>query len=89
MEFEFDGEKYKQASEQQKAWGRKLIAELQFEGGERILDLGCGDGVLTAELAKFVPDGSVLGIDASESMIDTAGNTTPGLMCDSSCSIST
>ena len=72
MEFEFDGEKYKQASEQQKAWGKKLIAELQFEGGERILDLGCGDGVLTAELAKFVPDGFVLGIDASESMIATA-----------------
>jgi trans-aconitate methyltransferase len=70
--FEFDGEKYKQASEQQKAWGKKLIAELQFEGGQKILDLGCGDGVLTAELAKFVPDGFVLGIDASESMIETA-----------------
>jgi len=72
MKFEFDGEKYKRASEQQKAWGRKLIAELQFRGGEKILDLGCGDGVLTAEMAKFVPDGFVLGIDASESMIETA-----------------
>ena len=72
MAFEFDGEKYKQASEQQKAWGRKLIAGLEFEGGERILDLGCGDGVLTAELAKLVPNGFVLGIDASESMIETA-----------------
>ena len=72
MAFEFDGEKYKLASNQQKAWGKKLISELEFEGGERILDLGCGDGVLTAELAKFVPDGFVLGIDASESMIETA-----------------
>jgi trans-aconitate methyltransferase len=72
MKFEFDGEKYKQASSQQKAWGKKLIAGLQFKGGERILDLGCGDGVLTAELAKSVPDGFVLGIDASESMIETA-----------------
>jgi len=72
MTFEFDGEKYKQASEQQKTWGRKLIAEFDFKGGEKILDLGCGDGVLTAELAKFVPDGFVLGIDASESMIETA-----------------
>lgn len=70
--FEFDGEKYKLASGQQKAWGKKLIAELEFKGGERILDLGCGDGVLTAEMAKFVPDGFVLGIDASESMIETA-----------------
>lgn len=72
MALEFNGEKYKQASEQQKAWGGKLIAELQFEGREKILDLGCGDGFLTAELAKFVPDGFVLGIDASENMIETA-----------------
>ena len=72
MAFEFDGEKYKLASSQQKVWGKKLIAELQFEGGERILDLGCGDGALTAEMAKIVPDGFVLGIDASESMIETA-----------------
>jgi len=72
MTFEFDGEKYKQASTQQKAWGRKLIAELEFKGSENILDLGCGDGLLTAELAKLVPDGFVLGIDASESMIATA-----------------
>jgi trans-aconitate methyltransferase len=72
MKFEFDGEKYKQASKQQKAWGNKLISELELRGDERILDLGCGDGTLTAELAKRVPDGSVLGIDASESMIETA-----------------
>jgi len=72
MKFEFDGEKYKLASSQQKAWGKKLITELEFKGGERILDLGCGDGALTAEMAKFVPDGFVLGIDASESMIETA-----------------
>jgi trans-aconitate methyltransferase/ribosomal protein S18 acetylase RimI-like enzyme len=70
--FEFDGEKYKLSSSQQKAWGRKLITEFQFKGDEKILDLGCGDGVLTAELAKLVPDGFVLGIDASESMIETA-----------------
>jgi trans-aconitate 2-methyltransferase len=72
MAFEFDGDKYKRASEHQKSWGKRLIAELEFKGDERILDLGCGDGALTAELAKLVPDGFVLGIDASESMIETA-----------------
>ena len=72
MAFEFDGEKYKQASSQQKEWGKRLIAELEFKGVERILDLGCGDGALTTELAKLVPDGFVLGIDSSESMIETA-----------------
>jgi len=72
MKSEFDGEKYKRASDHQKSWGKKLISELGLRGNERILDLGCGDGVLTAELAKFVPDGFALGIDASESMIQTA-----------------
>ncbi|HUT44814.1 MAG TPA: methyltransferase domain-containing protein [Sedimentisphaerales bacterium] len=72
MKFEFDGEKYKRASENQKAWGKKLIAKLEFKGSERILDLGCGDGTLTAQLAEVVPDGFVLGIDASENMIETA-----------------
>jgi trans-aconitate methyltransferase len=72
MKFEFDGEKYKVASSQQKAWGKRLISELELRGDERILDLGCGDGALTAELAALVPDGAILGIDASESMIETA-----------------
>jgi trans-aconitate 2-methyltransferase len=72
MAFEFDGDKYKRASEHQKSWGKRLIAEMEFKGGERVLDLGCGDGALTAELAKFVPEGFVLGIDASENMVETA-----------------
>lgn len=72
MAFEFDGDKYKRASEHQKSWGKKLITELECKGGERILDLGCGDGILTTELAKLVPDGFVLGIDASENMVETA-----------------
>ena len=72
MKIDFDGEKYKRASAQQKAWGKGLICELELSGNERILDLGCGDGALTAELAKRVPDGFVLGIDASENMIATA-----------------
>ena len=72
MAFEFDGEKYKRASGQQKAWGKGLISELELAGYESILDLGCGDGALTTELAEHVPDGFVLGIDASENMIATA-----------------
>jgi trans-aconitate methyltransferase len=70
--FDFDGEKYRQASSHQKEWGAKLIAELELGGSERILDLGCGDGVLTAQLASRVPGGFVLGIDSSPSMIAAA-----------------
>lgn len=72
IRFDFDGEKYKKASRHQKSWGNRLISELSLSGAETILDLGCGDGVLTARLASLVPDGRVLGIDASEGMIAAA-----------------
>lgn len=70
--FEFDGEKYKQASRHQKEWGNQLISDLNLNGNEEILDLGCGDGALTAQLSLLVPNGRVLGIDASVGMIETA-----------------
>lgn len=70
--FEFNGEKYKKASKHQKEWGNRLMEDLQLHGNELILDLGCGDGVLTEHLAEFVPEGKVLGIDASIGMIETA-----------------
>jgi len=72
--FEFDGEKYKQASKHQKEWGNRLISELEITGNEAILDLGCGDGVLTEQLSALVPNGKVIGIDASRGMIETANN---------------
>ena len=70
--FEFDGEKYKKASKHQKEWGNSLIGELTLKGHETILDLCCGDGRLTEQLAWLVPNGSVLGIDGSSGMIETA-----------------
>lgn len=72
MAFEFDAEKYKKASPHQRQWGQELIAELNLKGSERILDLGCGDGDLTGQLAELVPDGQVIGIDASRGMIESA-----------------
>lgn len=72
VNYEFDGDKYKEASKPQKKWGKTLISQLNLSGNEVILDLGCGDGVLTAQLANLVPQGSVLGIDASRGMIATA-----------------
>ena len=72
MAYEFDGKGYQQASSHQKEWGLRLIQELNVGGNEEILDLGCGDGGLTAHLAELVPRGRVLGIDASVGMIAAA-----------------
>ncbi len=70
--FEFDANKYAAGSTHQKEWGKRIISELSLRGNESILDLGCGDGFLTKELAGLVPHGRVLGIDASENMIKKA-----------------
>jgi trans-aconitate 2-methyltransferase len=72
MTHEFDGKKYGEASAHQKEWGAKLVAELDLQGTERILDLGCGDGALSAQIADLVPNGEVVGIDASRGMVEAA-----------------
>jgi trans-aconitate 2-methyltransferase len=72
MAHEFDGKQYAKASTHQQEWGTKLIAELGLQGSERVLDLGCGDGTLTAQIAEMLPGGDVVGIDASQGMMDAA-----------------
>ncbi len=56
------------STEQQK-WARELIGKLTLQGTEKILDIGSGDGKVTAELAAQVPRGGVIGIDSSEGMV--------------------
>jgi trans-aconitate methyltransferase len=72
MTFEFDAQRYQRASAHQQEWGQRLIAELDLQGHERILDVGSGDGSLTHRLAAGVPRGSVLGVDASAQMVAAA-----------------
>ena len=38
----------------------------------RVLDVGCGPGTITVGLARLVPDGSVVGIDASPDVVAEA-----------------
>jgi trans-aconitate 2-methyltransferase len=68
---------YAANSAAQHAWARELMAKLQLRGAERILDVGCGDGKVTAEIAMAVPQGSAAGIDASREMIEFSNRTFP------------
>ena len=63
---------YAKHSSAQQTWARELIRKLNLKGDERVLDVGCGDGKVTAEIANLVPHGSVVGIDSSEAMINLA-----------------
>ena len=50
--------------------GKPVLDLLEPKFGERILDLGCGDGALSLELARL--DCAVVGIDSSEEMVAAA-----------------
>ncbi|MBN2027627.1 MAG: methyltransferase domain-containing protein [Actinobacteria bacterium] len=76
--YRWDAADYRDSSSQQKKWGRELLAKLRLDGGERVLDIGCGDGKLTAEIAELVPSGHVVGIDSSPEMIAFARGAFPG-----------
>ncbi|MBV9248443.1 MAG: class I SAM-dependent methyltransferase [Acetobacteraceae bacterium] len=50
-----------------------LLARLQLAGGEHVLEIGCGTGVVTLPLAKAVGErGHMLAVDISEPMLAAA-----------------
>jgi len=57
----------------------KLLARIDAQPGQRILDIGCGTGAVSIELARQVgASGRVLGIDISVPMLERARQLTPG-----------
>ena len=53
-------------------WGTVVVSWLDLEGDERVLDAGCGTGQVTERLLERLPDGEVVALDGSPSMIDQA-----------------
>ncbi|HVQ92566.1 MAG TPA: trans-aconitate 2-methyltransferase [Mycobacteriales bacterium] len=57
----------------------ELLARVPAKGPRQVVDLGCGNGALTATLAQRWPAASVLGVDSSPEMLaDAAGRELPG-----------
>jgi trans-aconitate 2-methyltransferase len=53
-------------------WGITVVGALDLAGDERVLDAGCGTGQVTERLLDRLPEGSVVALDGSPSMIDRA-----------------
>ncbi len=58
--------------------GMELIAMAAVRSDDSILDIGCGAGSLTLELARQACNGVVVGIDPSAEMLDRARKRTHG-----------
>ncbi len=52
--------------------GREVLQRLELRGDERVLDAGCGSGRVTEELLERLPQGHVIALDASPSMLAAA-----------------
>lgn len=61
-------------SSSQKEAAADLLKHVLLKGDEAVLDVGCGEGKITAELAGKVVKGKVLGVGISSSMISFAKN---------------
>ena len=56
-----------------------ILHRLKLGRTERIIDLGCGGGENTVELARRIVDGGVIGLDSSPAMIERALKLREGL----------
>jgi trans-aconitate methyltransferase len=71
---EWDAAAYARMSGLQKAMAAQVLPLLALHGDERVLDVGCGEGKITALIAARVPRGEVLGVDPSRDMIAFASS---------------
>jgi trans-aconitate methyltransferase len=75
--YSWNAQDYAKNSQNQFQWAQELIPKLKLRGNEALLDIGCGDGKITAELARRLPDGRVVGVDSSKEMIHLAQQSFP------------
>ena len=76
---QWNADDYAKNSSAQLNWAKELIEKLSLIGNETLLDIGCGDGKITAEFASILKNGSVLGIDSSQTMVELARKTFPAV----------
>jgi trans-aconitate 2-methyltransferase len=75
--YHWDAADYSRNSAMQQQFAERLMERLALRGDERVLDIGCGDGKISAQIAAQVPRGTVTGVDVSPEMIQYAQTAFP------------
>jgi trans-aconitate 2-methyltransferase len=67
---DWDAATYKRVALPHEEWARAVLDRLGLEGGETVLDAGCGSGRTTAIVIERLPEGRVIAVDGSPSMVE-------------------
>ena len=73
----WDGQSYDRISGPMEALGLEVLGRLELHGDETVIDAGCGSGRITQALIERLPNGHVIALDASQSMVDAARRRLP------------
>lgn len=75
-QFDRGASTYDAHADVQKAMADRLMCRLRATGSEfrRVLEIGCGTGYLTGELARGFPKASIVAMDLSPRMVEIAAN---------------
>jgi trans-aconitate 2-methyltransferase len=67
---DWDASSYHRVSVPHEEWARSVLDRLPLSGAETVLDAGCGSGRVTGLLIKRLPEGRVVAVDGSASMVE-------------------
>lgn len=71
---DWDAGSYHRVSVPHEEWAESILERLPLDGDETVLDAGCGSGRVTAKLIERLPQGHVVAVDGSASMVEKVGD---------------
>jgi trans-aconitate 2-methyltransferase len=72
---DWDAGTYHRVSVPHEEWARSVLDRLPLQGDETVLDAGCGSGRVTGLLIERLPNGHVVAVDGSASMVEKVRET--------------
>jgi trans-aconitate 2-methyltransferase len=71
---DWDAASYQRVSVPHEEWAASILDRAGLSGDETVLDAGCGSGRVTKMLIERLPEGRVIAVDGSASMVEKVGS---------------